>query len=247
VAVGRSAVQAKLSPRVSKLQHILAVLDERKECSRLVYLDTDIVITSLSQNVFDSSFFSTAAAGRAVALTHDLQWNATDLDPRPASRYQTGVIFMQRSPLLVELLQAWLGQRKSERLEGSVARLRATGSAGKQQSAVSVADSEPWDSDQWLLGRLLIAQPTYAAAISTLKPRHVYNAFPVHRVGLRSSGSSSGNTTERVSAMQRVRQQKEDAAAALWQQIGRPQGDEVQGESLLVHFAGESSIFCFLS
>jgi hypothetical protein len=228
-AVETSAELAKQAPRVSKLQHILAVLDEPKDCSRLVYLDSDIVITTSSQNIFNSDFFRAAAAGQPIALTHDLVWtNATDVPAQPSTRYQTGVMLMQRSPLLVELLQAWLGQRKTERFDGSLARLRATGSSDKQQPTAQVSDSDPWDSDQWLLDRLLKAQPAYAAAISPLQPRHVYNAFPVHRALQHANATT----------LHQSRREKEGVAAALWQQMRRPQGDEVPGESLLVHFAG---------
>ena len=82
------------------------------------------------------------------------------------------------------------------------------------------------DSDQWVLNQLVLRKPKHQALITVLKPRHIYNAFPVF------------NSTfyDHVSNFTLV--------SKLWEMMKLPVGDE-QLDSVIVHFAGLGFSFMF--
>ena len=211
--------QQLLSARIWKVQHIYdALLQCNEKCNNFLYLDADIVISEKTKNLFNSSFFVGAMKDNFIGLTKDLNisyYENTTATVDLPSRYQTGVIFGRNSAKMRVFLLDWLSLHYT--LKGNSTNFSSSALSKGQKAGTHV-----WDSDQHLLNILLQQQRT-KYSVFTLLPRHVYNAFPVWS----STDLYSTYTTPST-----------EEVARLWRTMRLPDGDEVPGESQLVHFAG---------
>ena len=215
--------QQLLSARIWKVQHIYdALLQCNEKCNNFIYLDADIVISETNTNLFNNSFFLDAMKDNFIGVTKDLNisyYESTTAVVDLPSRYQTGVIFGRNSAKMRDFLLDWLTLHHTLKENSTNFSSSVLSSKGQK------AGTHVWDSDQHLLN-ILLQQKHMNYSVFTLLPRHVYNAFPVWSS---TDHYYTSPSTEEV--------------ARLWRTMRLPEGDEVPGESQLVHFAGTSSCY----
>lgn len=142
---------------------------------------------------------------------------------------------------VTQLLVDWIDQHNRSKAAFPAVKQRSRNGMGPAE--VTVKDSAPWDSDQWLLGALFQRKLQYLAVVEEIRPRHVYNAFPSfaqtlyrpEEARVAAAPAAGGRHTDLAD---RVVRNGTAILAGLWRDMRLPQGDEVPGESLLVHFAG---------
>lgn len=230
-------------PRIRKLFQIeRAVLSSCRKCSTILYLDTDVVILDSEGGLLKTSVFSTNAKSVLAAAIESASPQRKEGDK---DQYQTGVMFLFKSTEMLSLLAEWKAGYSSSRTSSQ----QPTASSTAATSIVT--DSSPLDSDQMLLNTLLRKNSTLAGMVRTLVPKHRYNAFPCMSTGCAQSIVTSApatttghaNSSDRHSSTGRGNNASSSGAemmmAALWRDQRLPAGDEVSGESLLVHFAGK--------
>jgi hypothetical protein len=236
VPVAGARASANTGSRISKLTVMQTAVKSCNKCRKFMYLDTDVVITDHAGSLHERIVSAIANTGKLMGLTRDTAYNLSNPN---RTKYQTGVIYLQRSDNSTQLLDDWIDQYNlSKGKPTKEYRWRN----GMGPTAVTVKDTALWESDQWLLDTLLQRKPAYNGILHELAPRHVYNAFPAYQQDF-----SSSTAQPPAPAKGRVSAAIENATAvlsSLWRDMRLPRGDEVPGESMLVHFAGARLACC---
>lgn len=233
---------SSLHPRLLKIRKIFHAIIRVTKAANVIYMDADTVLTNASTNLFSKDFFSISVErGERLGLTLDLDYTyATKHNLLPGEeRYQTGVIFLRSPSSTVRLLlQDWM--RLSHVLEKETHQVYGRNGDINATSA-SLHEHGQYHSDQWLFNELIRRKPAYRSIVEIILPRHVFNAFPAYPDSYYMyTGPDSDATLS--TAVRSVVEPSENLPradiAAYWRHLGIPNGDEVKGESEIVHFAG---------